>query len=231
MKKLLVLAILFGFLGSMEAQENRVKLGLFGLTYKNVNLKYERILGARTSVGATIGFRPKGSLNRASSADIQEVTIDLKHKVFTVLPEFRYYFSSKENHRGLYTGVNLDYLNIGFEGETMDDGYNYDGSINLNSFGAGINLGAQWLIADRFCIDWHIFGIGFGRAKLDLNYATDDPAFSASEAIAEINEVIGDVPGVDEITDYLSDNTSLSASTPGFFIPRFRTGLSIGYAF
>ncbi len=231
MKKLLVLGLLFAFAGTMNAQDNRVKLGIFGLGYKNINLKYERVIGNNISVQANVGFRPNSSFRNADEVLIQDVPISLKHSVFTFIPEFRYYFNRKDNCRGVYGGFNLDYMNLALNGKHQTE-YDYDGKIGLNYFGAGVNLGVQWLVADRISIDWHLFSLGYGSGRLNLNYATDDPDFSAQEAIDEINEQLVDIPGgIQEIADVISDNTSLSAKTPPFGLFRLRFGLSIGYAF
>jgi len=45
----------------LQAQDNIVKVGLIGLAYKNINLKYERAVNEKSSLNLNIQYRIPGA--------------------------------------------------------------------------------------------------------------------------------------------------------------------------
>ncbi len=233
MKKLLILLVSCFIALNAYSQNNRAKLGLFGLTYKNINLKYERVLAPNATVQVNLGFRPSSRLRAFESFQIEgteSIDIDVQHNTFTFIPEFRYYLNKKDNAKGVYVGANFDYMRLGLLGNHESE-FSYNGDITLNYIGGGLNFGTQWILDNGFTIDWHILGLGYGSSRVRFGFESDDPAISFSQILDDANERLEGIPGLEDLIDAVFDDTSLSAVTPPFGLPRFRTGISLGYAF
>ena len=117
-------------------------------------------------------------------------------------------------------------------GDQTFSNYQTDFTAGLRTFNGGLQLGAQWLISDVISIDWSFLGVGLGYYNLSGTFTSDDPAVDWEQVQrdieAEIGESLDNVPGI----DFLSDNTgaSIDLSLP-FFLPVFRSSISVGVAF
>ncbi len=120
----------------------------------------------------------------------------------------------------------------------------------MQNIGGGIGCGAQFLISDKFVIDWYIIGIGYNQffasvkvnpaspddfdaLKVELLEAIDDIEYPADQdASAAISEEDFNA-FIDEIRDQVDATESQGFSTGRipFGLLDLRTGLSIGYAF
>lgn len=238
MKKLLYL-LLFNLLllGQIDGQDNRIKIGVMGFTYGNYNLKYERTVAPDITLQLQIGLRPVGQSwivnSLANVLDINNFNEDnfkSRLRFLSVIPEFRYYINGLENQKGFYVGANLEYSRFGLGGEYTDE-FKYETGAIMHTYGAGINMGVQWIVNERFVIDWFILGIGFAFNSFTFYYETDDPDYNVTDTINEINETTGNIPFVDKILPISTDGNRLEANIPGFSFIRMRTGLSFGYAF
>ncbi len=181
-------------------------------------------------------------------------------KGLMITPEFRFY--PKGNGKGFYLGGYLKYSSYKlatFQTSTYalsDDEYNsldpnaeYYNDVNhttkeiditsnidykLKQFGGGLQLGVQWLIADRFVIDWGFIGFGYnvfkasGELTIEGDIPIEYPKY-AKDAENEINKGLADLPGSPKATVVGKDN-SLKASVP-FATPGLRSFLSIGLKF
>jgi len=177
-----------------------------------------------------------------------------------ITPELRFY--PKGNGKGFYMGGYLKYCNykIGMSQtstyQLSDDEYNnldanadYYANVNhatkeidvttnvdykLGQLGAGLQLGVQWLIADRFVIDWGFIGLGYNAFKatgeltiidIPVNYSN-----YASEAESSINKELENFPIGNPKASVVGKNNSLKASVP-FGMIGIRSFLSIGMKF
>lgn len=146
--------------------KNVIKTNVLGAAFFNsYSLAYERQLVGRASLNVTVEYSK----------------LDLKAKLFvsgfsttisgvSVTPEFRVYPVYEHGlFNGFFVGGFLVYRRLGMY-KTNSPGL----TANLNSYGAGLNLGYQWLIRKRVTIE----------ALLGSGYVTKDfrPEFPATRA-------------------------------------------------
>ncbi len=177
-----------------------------------------------------------------------------------ITPEFRFY--PKGNGKGFYLGGYLKYSNYKLgttqtntyalsndEYNALDTQADYYNDVNhsakeiditsnidykLKQFGGGLQLGVQWLIADRFVIDWGFIGFGYNvfKASGELTILGDIPieySKYANDVENEINNGLTELPGNPKAT-VVGKDKSLKASIP-FASPGLRSFLSIGMKF
>ena len=230
-----------------HAQKNVVKLNLPSLAFRNIYMSYERVLTENKSVNIGLAFMPSRSFFTGRIADDVRADNDNKIKYgnirmsgFSVTPEFRFYTSSsKEAPRGFYLAPYLRYQNLTFKGEytksyTSNDypleakhtGH-FNGKGNYSVMAAGCQLGVQWLIADRFSIDWSFFGIGLGSYKLEFTESSDD-AGKTYYNVGGLGDFDLDWMPFNPKYSRTQNSRTGSMST---LLPHFRSGLSIGFAF
>lgn len=258
MKKLSIsfvflLAGLFTF-----AQQNVIKVGLGSAFQRDLQLKYERSFAEKHSfqIGVLADFTESLDNNGAANLPLGlgvviDEAFDLKYGGFAIIPEYRYYFSKAGSPRGFYLGAYARYRQRnGSIDSNFGTSIGIDASATLWNIGAGIGMGAQFLISDRFVIDWYIGGLGYNRFFLSANIApTNDADFEQlqMDLLEEIDGYSYQDTGFDEATLSMEDfNTAKSqirdavANTElrefdtgnlGFGLLDIRTGVSLGYAF
>lgn len=255
MKHLFLTLTLLAFGLGAHAQQNVVKLGLGSALQSDIHLKYERTFAEKHSIqlGILADTRETFNVTRPFpfGPDTADPALDSKLGGFAIIPEYRYYFSGAGAPRGFYAGVYLRYRqrNLSF-----DTNFNTDIDLiakgRLRNVGAGIGCGAQFLISDKFVIDWYIGGLGYNQFYLSASVEPvneEDFDQLKMDLIQEVNdfEVPSDQTGEDFITQEELDDvkdvllTAIEATESRRFnsgaIPfgllDIRTGLSVGYAF
>lgn len=230
-----LLLILAGISDSAIAQSNSIELGLGGLAVGSFNFRYERLITPKSSLQFTISPLIPRKLNPEDIEDINDATFeDGKLNGFTVLPEYRFYFGKGEGMRGFYVGPYLRYTNYGFKVNGTIDSEPGSASLRLSSLGAGIQIGAQWIISNHFTIDWHIVGLGGDGYNLRLKMEADDINYDIQgfydEFIAEWQEIDEEI--IVNLENYVTklDLNKFVINVP-FAAIGFRAGISLGYAF
>ena len=93
MKKIIALTFVLVLVLTANAQMNSLRLGILGLPYGGVNVKYERLLSDNMSIGLTAGLiaprRVKFLENVLNTGDTTELSS--KFVGFSLVPEFRFY--------------------------------------------------------------------------------------------------------------------------------------------
>lgn len=233
------------------AQQNVVKLGLGSAFQQDLNLKYERTFAEKHSFQiAFLGDFPQ-TFNPLSRFGVDSDDYVGKLSGFAVVPEYRYYFSAKGAPRGFYAGAYLKYRqrNLNF---TSDFGTDLDikARARLQNFGIGLGCGVQFLISDRFAIDWNIVGLGYNQffASASVEPLNEE---DFDELKMDLQEVVEDLkyPSDNQASDFISEEEfndlksflgdAIDATeSQGFKTGRypfgfldFRTGVSVGYAF
>jgi hypothetical protein len=229
------LLLLAGITSSAYAQNNSVELGLGGLAVGSLNLRYERLITPKSSIQLTVSPLIPRKLNPDNVQEINDATFDDgKITGFTVIPEYRFYLGQGEGMRGFYVGPYLRYTNYGFKVEGTIDTEPGNASVRLSSIGAGIQIGAQWIIGEHFTIDWHIIGIGGDGYNLKLRMEADDVNYDIQgfydDFIAEWADIDEEI--IVNLENFVSDKefNSFTIRVP-FASIGFRAGISLGYAF
>jgi hypothetical protein len=159
MKKIFLSFAIMFVCASAFAQKNVVKLNVPGLLGGNYMLAYERVLNDKMSVQLAAGYINLSSSTSAWFDDSR--SLDGSLNGFIVVPEFRYYVTnaSKDVPRGLYAGgfarIRMVTDKVVDSGDPSDP-VNYSYTDKTNTFGGGVVLGYQALIADVLSIDFFI---------------------------------------------------------------------------
>lgn len=263
LKSLAILTIVLG-LNNAEAQTERknvVSLSTFPIAMGQYTLGYERVFGGRFSASLKFGLRPEGSL--PGYVPVSEDFKNVSFKGTSIIPEIRFYTNKEKGplksfYLSLYgkfqnytvtTGLenNNDYNSIDANGDTTKYGYksNFTGTGNLKMTTFGIQLGKQWLISDRFSIDFWWFGPQFSLVNLNLDLNQDNLTFNGSippgengqpfdneliykQIADELNTSLEDVPLVKAKAESRKNGLNLDIKTG---LPSIRFGLSLGWAF
>jgi len=179
-----------------DTGNNLIKVNFVSLFMKTVNVQYERAIYGKTSVGLGVRMMPKGSLPFSSSFDsIDDQLGSLEMGNFAITPEIKFYMG-KGVFKGFYIAPFLKYANynasINYEFNSNNRTEMIPLSGKLNTYTAGVLFGAQWEIANKFYLDWSIFGPQYGISRGNLS---GTKSLSAQEQQDLKNELDGiDLP-------------------------------------
>ena len=229
--------------GSDNEPKNIVKLNAAALLLKTFSVQYERAMSRKTSLA--LGFRatPKSGLPFKSTfesiIDDDETwrnVRNLESGGIAVTPEFRYYLG-KEQFSGFYFAPFLRYAHY-----TAEMPFIYDitdpttntvvaqdvmpltGS--MNSYTAGVMIGAQWKLSKQFYLDWWILGPNYGASKGKIDGTKKLSSFEQQDLRNQLADL--DIP----LTDYkyeVDDNGARLDFDGGW--AGVRAGLCIGFRF
>ncbi|MGW8316775.1 MAG: DUF3575 domain-containing protein [Bacteroidales bacterium] len=216
-----------------DTYDNAIKINSIALYFRNVSLQYERRLNDHWAILGGAGFKWGGKIPKVVGlGDVVVTSSTSGLRGYNLTPELRYYFNFCDcggTHTGFYAGLYTRYTR--FYGDltfNFWDGTQYAdvcGAGNMREFGAGIQLGYQFVFKKRFIVDLMFAGprTSFQRVRfsVDSHYAADlIPAIEE-----EINKRL-EWLGHDPISIPVSADTEVK-----FNITSFRYALGIGYIF
>jgi len=234
--KLIALSLLVS--GFVSAQNNVIKTGLPNILYGEYQLGYERMINSSQSMQLKAGyFQPVSSflIDKDLFRFTDQYSIKGVDGGFQTSLEYRFYMGENQGPKGLYLApyARLAQLYMGYT--DVIDNLEFDVSTRFTLAGVGAQVGYQWLINDRFCIDFNFFGAGIDFWVPRITYSREGYSSyqNIEPDIREALEVSDDVkkffnPSKRLATKVNPDN--LVARIP-FVLPGFRIGLSVGYAF
>ncbi len=212
-----------------NAYKNIGKLNLTNLAFKNISLNYERILSDRTSASLSAGFFIPGATPPLLEDALADTPGAGDFSGFSLIGDYRIYRKKKGAPRGFYYAPFAKFANYKYVFDTtIEDNFTTANSA-LTSFGVGIQLGTQWVIKDRFVIDWGILGLSIHRHNVTSTFTSlEDINF---EEIRESLEVdIEDNSFIGSPIEFTSGDDFLTAKLP-FLFPGLRSYLSVGMQF
>lgn len=224
-------------------QINLVKLNAGALLLKTFSIQYERAISRKSSLA--LGFRatPKSSLPFKST--LESIIDDdetwrnvrnLETGSFAITPEFRYYLG-KEQLSGFYFAPFVRYSHYTAEMPFIYDITDPTTSTvvaqdvmplsgSMNTYTAGIMIGAQWRLSKKFYLDWWILGPNFGASKGKIDGAKNLSPFEQRDLREQLADL--DIP----LTDYTYEVTDTGAKMDfdgGW--AGVRAGLAVGFRF
>jgi len=215
MKKITILIISLFLSCVTFAQQNIIKISPFGFTYGRYNLQYERMLTDYTSASASCSFI-NISIPGMDLAEDVLADYGIEASSFsgaTVEFDYRLYSKNKPGPQGFYIGPYIRYTGVGMTSKIEDLTFTADAKLDyikagfgLNRFGAGVKLGAQWLLWNCVTIDWNFFGLGADYYALK-------------------------VYGEGSVTENGKTYSDQKVDFTGFFLPAINTDFSVSYAF
>jgi hypothetical protein len=223
-----------------------VKLNLPSLAATTISFQYEYLMARKKSVLLGIRYTPDRKVPFLSnvtnllypSGDSQLIDVgnflnSIRFNGIAITPEFRLYLG-KRSGKGFYFGPFLRYelfQTRATYSTTLGNGQRVAANLrgSLNSYGGGIQLGAQFFASRHFVIDW-FFGGGYYRySTFTAESKSNDFGFTPQDITdinAELNSLnTGFLPVKATVSNTL---INLTGSLSGF---SGRAGLQIGYKF
>lgn len=167
-----------------EKKESIIKVNVPALAFKNISLQYERKVNKKQSFALSVRYRPTGSLPFQSlvkkAVDDTLIRIDLTRiGNLGITPEYRFYLSKKGAMQGFYLAPFVSFNH--YSGNVPVNYYDYVNNViidktatfsgSVNTYTAGLQLGAQWQLSNKFSLDWWIIGPNYGTSNGTFNFA------------------------------------------------------------
>lgn len=234
MKKALPVIILLFLTIYSYAQKNVVKLGILNLAYGDYNIAYERVLNDKSSLNLTAGYL-KPSLDLASINDLikadEGIWIQEIYGGKNIALDYRFY-TGEIAPKGFYLGPYLRYWDLELLLGDVVRPNNFDVNTKLQSIGAGIQFGYQWLIAKKVSIDWYFLGLGVARFVGNANYVINpiQSNFDYGSIEENVMGIFKNVPYFEDKAKSEINSDNMDINLP-VWVPGIRAGLTIGYAF
>lgn len=201
---------------------------------ENINLSYERVIKPYRTFSVNAGYFVLPSLGNYDSLRISN---DRKKSGFSVAGDYRFYFKGRNTRNapdGLFWALYGSYYHYQFQNDfevtnssIIQGKLELDGKVNI--FSAGVELGYQFLIKDRFTIDLIFMGpsvsVYSGQLKLDGDLTVDEN----NEYLKAIRDVLlGKFPFLGDLVQQGSFSEKGASSSFGF---GFRYMIQLGYRF
>lgn len=226
--------------------KNVVRYNPYGtIIWNTIPIYYERKINPIVTVSVAAGYMIPRDIN-ISKLSFESSTIDGlfsngKLKGHYITPEFRFYFGKKAPN-GFYFGRYFKYRKVGIELDAFFSSKEVATTVDLNAniylkeYGTGRQFGYQWIIADRWSIDWFFAGYGYSTYKLGIAAEADIDSKEWEDFANELNERYGNF--VSSIgLKFLSDRLPFDPFNPKvnyaypFTFFNFRHGISVGFSF
>lgn len=230
-----------GIRDSLAAEGNSIiKMNVAAIAFKSYSFQYEYALGKKISLALGYRFMPKSdvpfksTINSLVDDEQTKTTIDnFKTSNFAITPEVRFYLG-KGVFNGFYVAPFLRYAKYNAEGpfdfqieelnttETMF----FKGSVN--TYTAGVLLGAQWKLSKLVYLDWWILGPSYGGSKGSLKGERDLNPLEQQELREQIGDFVDDLPIVKATSSVDARGANIDFKGPWAGL---RAGLNIGFRF
>lgn len=221
----------------VEDSKNIVKMNVGALLLNNFSFQYERAIGEKTSVAASIRFAPKAGVPFKSKLedliddeDAWESIKDFKTGNFAITPEVRFYLG-KSVFRGFYIAPFARYAtysaSVPFKFDVQGVEQEMPLSGDVTALTAGVLFGAQWKLSKLVYFDWWIAGpnYGFSNGSISGKKSLSQPE---QDALRDELEELEDLPLVK--SKYTVDANGAKVDFDGPWAG-LRAGLSVGFRF
>ncbi len=235
-KPILFLFLLIGYLAghTQYAAHPVIKWAPAGLVFGKLSLGTEYNFKKKNSVELFIGI----PVAATRTIDYDNKQSDIESRVFSVLAGYRRYIGKKSN-AGFYAEPYFKYLEHHakgiLEGDLDSKIARMDTKTDYKAWGAGVQLGYQFLIAKRICLDFFLIGpeaniVRFNSQSTDIANSVPWTIIQSGEAEREIKDAIKDIPILKDKLEISVDQSKKTVYTEyKGFLPGFRMGASIGF--
>jgi len=235
MKRLLAIALMFAISSGLllKAQNNVAKLGVTELLIIKPSLQYERVIGENSSLNVTLNYRPEMSVPSVYyqlSYESGEAW-NLTSNSFAIIPEFRFYTGFDLPPDGFYIAIQARYATSNFliTNKLIGDlKTNVEGDIQ--SVGAGVQIGKQWLVTDFLTIDFYFAGITLQKITASGEFTAPNENISMQQLQTNMEDSFSGYSFYDNNVELTEQSDNVKAET-SFIFPNFRFGVSLGFAF
>ncbi len=215
---------------------NIIKINTLALAFNNVSLLYERSIMPRLSAGIGAGYKYGGFAPNMFAVENSVIKLDMDEiHGYSITPGMRYYLRSCDPNKqeGFYAGLYFRYTyystDVDFKYFRIDSPVEFiHADMAMQEYGAGIQLGYQLILWERFSIDFLFLGPRI--SNYTLAYRFDQmPSQDFFDDLSEyINEVV-DRFGADYKVEIKQEGEAKARTSFSFMSTRF--GLSLGFAF
>jgi hypothetical protein len=222
-----------------KVHKNVIKFLPVNLYFNNISLEYERKFSPKNSFIVGVGIPSEKSFisKFSSNVDPNDFNHDLL-RTTAIRAAFRHYSGLHTQAAGFYVSPYLKYQTYSVSGKRNESTnlgmpFSEDIKIDGSTVSAGLQFGAQLMIAKRVCIDFYFLGIEAGLATFDekVTSSSSDPTVQNA-----MNQYAQDFKN--DLPSFIGDKLTVSqtGSTIGIKgasipYPWFRGGISIGIAF
>jgi hypothetical protein len=222
-----------------KVHKNVIKFLPVNLYFNNVSFEYERKFSAKNSFIVGIGIPSEKSFidKFGNNVNPNDISNDLL-KTSAIRAAYRHYTGHHTQAAGFYISPYLKYQTYSISAkshQTTDLGMAFTEDIKAdgNTMSAGLQFGAQVMIAKRVAIDFYFLGIEAGLANFDgtVTSSSSDPTV-LNEMKKNVDDFISNLPSFigDKFTTTQSGST-IGVKGSSVPYPWIRGGISIGIAF
>lgn len=242
-KLFLIAGLLFITMTSGYAQSHLIKLGIPSLSHGRANLNYEYVFNESMSANIRVGAQfPRNFLANSENLSDGGNLVVVENGKWTsngIMASLRFYKGKKNPApQGFYVSPFLAYNNnkLNFSMayvQPTDNRIPADLSLQVNSYGAGVMIGNQWVIKDKVVIDFNYFGIGYAGRRYAARFTANDDSIDYEEIEQEIENDLnntGNIGGVINVTNVKSFDDGIKVVAAGSGL-QFKCSLSVGYKF
>jgi hypothetical protein len=230
----------FAFLKA-EAQDNIVKLDLSGVALGSYAFSYEKQVADNNTINFKAGYWNMNAMffdddntygRLIDYFDTGDgISLENIRAGFHASVDYRFYAKTSNEFEGVYFAPYVRYWEQNFDLSDFVQKHEFKVDTKLSSIGFGIQMGYQWVIKERFIIDWFFIGMGVERYRLKGDYRIDQSGFNYSSIEGDVYKAF--------MTDYeflnkrvgVESNDERMRLTIPVWGPGIKTGLSIGYRF
>ena len=235
-----------------RSRKNIIMSNILSLYLKNYNITYQRKI--RDRFGATIGLTvmPKTQTpfvenfnnfiagynpEEGESRTFNNPLVNMRTSGYLTFLEFRYFlpfqkYMVNSSLSGFYVGAYVSHSDYNYStnytGSFLGIDFGVDAKADFRSTGGGITFGNQWIIKNRFIIDFTFLRIGLhsNSVKGSVQVAHDNiDLISYFEEVLDFNMGIWGNMKKDVVNDHEIDFKSNKSSTG------FLTAIRLGYLF
>ena len=225
----------------MPARLNAIKLNISSLSFKNIAVQYERVLGPKISMACQVRYSIKGTLPIASnlssfSNDTSNVYAGATMGGWAITPEFRFY--PRHAMKGFYLAPYLRYrvVTLDYPLSYVDDNNNkqqVSGTGKFNSFGGGLMIGSHFNLGKALSLDWFIVGVQYMTTSGQI-HAISTQSLSTTDQQDLRNDLSLIKTNTSKFVkdfSYNVNSNSMSVSSNFAMIGLRGFGINIGYRF
>ena len=203
---------------------------------KSIVLGYERLVSPWQSFSINIGYLEMAPFTN-EDGEVIEIFDENDKKGFDFSADYRFYFKKRNKFvapDGLYWGPYAAYyglwknasVNIIDNGQIKNTAH-LNGSFNMIS--AGVQLGYQFVIKERFSIDLILMGPSLTYYNMDATIDFDLDVNPNDPIYKEIYDKIKDASPA--IANFVKNREFSASGRLGFLSYGFRYGIQFGYRF
>lgn len=234
--------------GAQDTKDNVIKINVPALAFKNFSFQYERVVNKKQTFALAVRYRPQSSIPfQKAIADLftdTTVRLDLARMGnIGITPEYRFYLGKKGALHGFYLGPFISFNH--YSGDIPINYWAYNSQTNqfiprvavfkgsINTFTAGLQVGAQWKLSDKFLLDWWIVGGNYGINSGDFKFRgalTVDEQITLQEVkLRPMKELLSSIVTIDLYEPANPNGAAFKTSGQWFGIRAM--GINLGYRF